>query len=108
MRECLQFIRSPLLADFRGTNTTSRTGLSIACLNSFAKMDSRDRHYHLPNACCHLTLTVELSIQVKITPVVSFDWTVKHYTGQLVAVDRAHKYVAYALKGTCCEEPLCW
>lgn len=39
------------------------------------------------------------SNKVKISPIVSYDWVIKHYKGQQVAVDKQQKYVAYALKG---------
>ena len=43
--------------------------------------------------------TIYFIMQVKISPIVTFDWEVKLYKGQQVAVDKNHHYVAYAIKG---------
>ncbi len=37
--------------------------------------------------------------QVKINPVVNFDWEHKYYIGNLVAVHRNGIHIAYVLKG---------
>ena len=38
-------------------------------------------------------------MKVKISPIVSYEWSVKHYTGQQIAIDKRKNYLAYALKG---------
>ena len=38
-------------------------------------------------------------LKVKISPIVSYEWIVKHYTGQQIAIDKRKNYLAYALKG---------
>ena len=59
----------------------------------------------IKNGCVELHVTVDqmhtdsLLLQVKINPVVNFEWEAKHYIGQLVAVHRNGLHVAYVLRG---------
>lgn len=38
-------------------------------------------------------------LQVKIVPVVNYDWEHRRYVGSLVTTHRGSEYVAYVLKG---------
>ena len=52
---------------------------------------------------CLLYICVKLRffsyIQVKINPIVNYEWELRYHTGNIVAVHRDALYIAYVLRG---------
>ena len=46
-------------------------------------------------------------LQIKVNPVVKYEWENKYYVGNLVAVHRNGIYIAYVIKGNCSDQIAC-